>query len=90
MLTVANESQSIWSIMLLVDNCKEIECIVDSSSQIIFMSAKVANYLSISYNPSIFLNMQSANGTIDKSLGLAHNVPYTLGNITFYLQIHIL
>ena len=31
-LTVAKEAQPIWSIMLLVDNCKEIECIADSSS----------------------------------------------------------
>ena len=31
-LTVAKEAQSIQSIMLLVDNCKEIECIVDSGS----------------------------------------------------------
>ena len=90
MLTVAKEAQSIQSIMLLVDNCEEIECIVDSGSQIISMSAEVANYLSISYDPSIVLNMQSTNGTMDKSLSLAHNVPCTLGDITFYLQIHIL
>ena len=30
MLTVAKEAQSIWSIILLVDNHKEIECIADS------------------------------------------------------------
>ena len=90
MLTVAKEAQSIWSIMLLVDNREEIECIADSSSQIISMSAEVANYLGISYDPSIILNMQSSNGTMDKSLGLACNVPYTLGNIMFYLQIHVL
>ena len=46
------------------------------------MSAEVANYLGISYDPSIVLNMQSTNGTMDKSLGLAHNVLCTLGNIT--------
>ena len=85
MLTVAKEAQSIWSIMLLVNNHEEIECIVDSSSQIISMSAKVANYLSISYDPRIVLNMQSIKDIMDKSLGLACNIPYTLGNITFYL-----
>ena len=89
-LTVAKEAQSIRSIMLLVDNCEEIECIADSGSQIISMSAEVANYLGISYDSSIILNMQSANSTMDKSLSLARNVPCTLGDITFYLQIHIL
>ena len=87
---VAKEAQSIYSIMLLVNNHKGIECIVDSSSQIIFMSAEVANYLGIFYDPSIVLNIQSANSTMYKSLSLACNVPCTLGNITFYLQIHIL
>ena len=54
------------------------------------MSAEVANYLGNCYDPSFILNMQSANGTMDKSLSLAHNVPCTLGDIMFYLQIHIL
>ena len=89
-LTVAKEVQSIWSIMLVVNNQEEIECIVDSSLQIISMSAEVTNYLGISYNPSIVLNMQSTNNTIDKSLGLAHNILYTLGNLMLYLQIHVL
>ena len=89
-LTVAKEAQSIWSIAMLVENKEEIECIVDSGSQIISMSAKIANSLGIIYDPNIILNMQSANGTMDKSLGLARNVPCSIGNITFYLQIHIL
>ena len=89
-LTVAKEAQSIWSIAMLMDNKEEIECIVDSGSQIISMSAEIANSLGIIYDPNIILNMQSANGTMDKSLGLARNVPCSIGDITFYLQIHIL
>ena len=54
MLTVAKGAQSIWSIMLLVNNCEEIECIADSGSQIISMSAEVANYLGISYSLASF------------------------------------
>jgi hypothetical protein len=34
--------------------------------------------------------MQSANGEIDKSLGLARNVPCTVGPVTLYLQIHVI
>ncbi|KAG6881450.1 hypothetical protein C0992_001059, partial [Termitomyces sp. T32_za158] len=72
--TVAQDSQAIWSIMLTVDNKSEVEAIVDSGSQIISMSADVANELGIIYDPAIHLNMQSANGTVDRSLGLAKNV----------------
>ncbi|KAG6881308.1 hypothetical protein C0992_001367, partial [Termitomyces sp. T32_za158] len=73
-LTVAQDSQAIRSIMLTVDNKSEVEAIVDSGSQIISMSADVANELGIIYDPAIHLNMQSANGTVDRSLGLAKNV----------------
>ncbi|KAG6895901.1 hypothetical protein C0992_011710 [Termitomyces sp. T32_za158] len=89
-LTVAQDSQAICSIMLTVDNKSEVEAIVDSRSQIISMSADVTNELGIIYDPAIHLNMQSANGTVDRSLGLAKNVECTIGDLTFYLQIHIL
>ncbi|KNZ74478.1 hypothetical protein J132_06827, partial [Termitomyces sp. J132] len=57
---------------------------------IILMSAEIASNLGLSYDPNIILNMQSANGTMDQLLGLACNVPCTIGNITVYLQIHVL
>ena len=75
---------------MYVNNKEEIECIVDSGSQIISMLAKITNSLGIIYDPNIILNLQSANRTIDKSLGLARNIPCLIGDITFYLQIYIL
>jgi hypothetical protein len=33
--------------------------------------------------------MQSANGSISPSLGLARNVPFLIGDITLYLQVHV-
>ncbi|KAG6894355.1 hypothetical protein C0992_006466 [Termitomyces sp. T32_za158] len=89
-LTVAKDSHAIRSIMVTIDSHQEVEAIVDSGFQIISMSAKIANKLGISYDPGIVLNMQSTNGTIDWLLGLAKNVPCAIGNLIFYLQIHIL
>ena len=54
------------------------------------MSEEVCHQLALPYDPDIKLNMQSANGSIDQSLGLAHNVPCKLGPITLYLQIHVI
>ncbi|PSR75187.1 hypothetical protein PHLCEN_2v9265 [Hermanssonia centrifuga] len=34
--------------------------------------------------------MQSANGVVDPSLGLARNVPFQVGELTFYLQVHVI
>ncbi|PFH49270.1 hypothetical protein AMATHDRAFT_147982 [Amanita thiersii Skay4041] len=34
--------------------------------------------------------MQSANGEVDQSLGLARNVPFHINSITVYLQCHVI
>ncbi|KNZ71646.1 hypothetical protein J132_07877 [Termitomyces sp. J132] len=89
-LTVTKDSQSLHTVMMLINNKEEVECIHNSGSQIISMSAEIASDLGLSYNPNIVLNMQSTNGTMDQLLGLARNVPCTIGDITVYLQIHVL
>ncbi|KNZ74847.1 hypothetical protein J132_06069 [Termitomyces sp. J132] len=75
---------------MLINNKEEVECIHDSGSQIISMSAEIASDIGLAYDPNIVLNMQSANGTMDQLLGLAQNIPCTIGDITVYLQIHVL
>jgi hypothetical protein len=54
------------------------------------MSEETCHELSLVYDPAIRLNMQSANGSTDWSLGLARNVPFTIGSITLYMQVHII
>ncbi|ETW80155.1 hypothetical protein HETIRDRAFT_171353 [Heterobasidion irregulare TC 32-1] len=54
------------------------------------MSEGICNKLALIYDPEIVLNMQSANGEIDRSLGLARNVPFLISDITLYLQVHII
>ena len=46
-LNIVKEAQFIWSIATPVDNKEEIECIIDSSTQIIFVSIEAANSLSM-------------------------------------------
>jgi hypothetical protein len=87
---VAKESHALRSIMMLVDNSGSVESIVDPGSQIVAMSQAVCHEFAIVYDPAIRLNMQSANGEIDKSLGLARNVPCRIRDITIYLQIHVI
>ena len=89
-LVVAKESSALRSIFPLVDNQQHVEAIIDPGSQIIAMSEDICMDLALIYDPSIILNMQSANGEVDKSLGLARNVAMRIGNITLYVQIHII
>ena len=89
-LMVVKESHSLRSVMIVINNQEIVKAVVNPGSQIIAMSNSICHELEISYDPTIQLNMQSANGTIDKSLGLARNIPCHFGNITLYLQIHVI
>ncbi|EED78589.1 predicted protein [Postia placenta Mad-698-R] len=88
--TVARDSNAIRSIIALIDNKEQIECIVDPGSQIVAMSEEVCLGLNLLFNPTIQLNMQSANGEVDRSLGLIRNVPFRIGEIVLYLQAHVI
>ena len=89
-LTVAKESTAIRSIHALVDTSQKKECTVDPGCQVVAMSESTCHSLSLVYDPRIRLNMESANGTFDWSLGLARNVPFLIGTITLYLQVHVI
>jgi len=89
-LTVAKELHALQSLMMLVNNQTHVESIIDPGSQIIAMSDTICHDLGLHYDPQIQLNMQSVNGTVDKSLGLARNTPCCIGDITLYLQIHVI
>ena len=89
-LIVAKESSVLRSIVPLINHQQEVEYIIDPGSQVIAMSEGICNELALIYDPEIVLNMQSANGEINKSLGLACNVPFLISDITLYLQVHII
>ncbi|KAG6870382.1 hypothetical protein C0995_013383, partial [Termitomyces sp. Mi166 len=72
-LCVAKDTDSLRAIMVVIDGKEEVECIVDSGSQIVSMSEEIAHHLGLVYDPTVVLNMQSANGAIDQSQGLARN-----------------
>ncbi|KAF8231038.1 hypothetical protein L208DRAFT_1472736 [Tricholoma matsutake] len=87
---VAKETSSIRSVIMDVHGNNQVESVVDPGSSIISMAEDVCHELSLAYDSSIRLPMQSANGTVDKTLGLACNIPCDLGGITLYMQIHII
>jgi hypothetical protein len=90
-LTVALESSALRSIVPLVDNKVRVESILDPGCQIVAMSEEVCHELALAYDPSIKIYMQSANGTVDESLGLARNVPFLVGEaIVLYIQVHVI
>ena len=45
--------------------------------------------LALIYNPCIHLRMQLANREVDETLGLTRNMLILVGDITLYVQFHI-
>jgi hypothetical protein len=89
-LVVAKELYALRAVVPLINNHLKVESILDPGCQIIAMSEDVCHELVLAYDPSIVLHMESANGSVDPSLGLARNVPFLVGSITVYLQVHVI
>jgi hypothetical protein len=87
---VVTESNALRAILLTIADQEQVEAILDPGCQIVAMSEEVCMALSIMYDPNVHLNMVSANGSVDQSLSLAKNIPFKIGKITIYLQVHIL
>ncbi|KAI1785979.1 hypothetical protein LXA43DRAFT_898813 [Ganoderma leucocontextum] len=87
---VSLESASVRAIEGLFADDTHVSCIHDSGSAIISMSEGLCHSLGLDYDPRVRLEMQSANGEVDMSLGLARNVPVRFGSIVAYLQIHVI
>lgn len=86
---VSGESESSRVIYPIVNNKQEEEGLLDTGSEILSMHKDVQARLGISYNPDIVIHMQSANEAVESTLGLARNVPFTFGDMTVFLQLHI-
>ncbi|SJL06608.1 uncharacterized protein ARMOST_09950 [Armillaria ostoyae] len=84
------DSISLRSIIPVVDHQLKVECIIDPRSQVISMSEAVCLCLGLIYDPMVILEMQLANGTMNYSLGLARNIAFLFGDITLYLQVHVI
>lgn len=74
----------------LIQGHGQAEAILDGGSQIVSMALATAIELGLTWDPDINIFMQSANGQTEKTVGLARNVAFRFGDITLYLQVHVL
>ena len=89
-VVVASESHGLRAVYPLINGVGEVESLLDGGSQIVSMAKDVAIDLEISWDPDITVHMQSANRSLEQTLGLAKNVPFLFGHITVYLQVHVM
>ena len=88
-LTVTKESSALRTILPLINHNQFVESVLDPGSQVIAMLEAMCHVLALVYDPRIRLRMQSANREVDETLGLTRNVPILVGDITLYVQFHI-
>jgi len=89
-VVVAAESHALRTVYPLINGVGEVESLLDPGSQIVSMSKAVATALQVTWDPDIVVHMESANKSLEKTLGLAKNVPFVFGPITVYLQVHVI
>jgi len=89
-IVVAQESQTLRAVYPLINGIKEVKSLLDGGSQIVSMAQESAIELKIAWDPNITVHMESANKSLQETLGLAKNVPFVFGRSTIYLQIHIM
>ena len=87
---VAPESKQLKVVEPLINGKVKAESILDGGSMIVTMSEVVAREADLNWNPDIVIQVESANQSVDTSLGLAENVPFRIGSIVVYLQVHII
>jgi hypothetical protein len=89
-LLVVKESHSLRAITPKIEGLHEVECILDSGSQIVSISEAVWQTLNRELNPRWKITMQSANGSRDESLGLVENLELEIGGMKLHVQAHVI
>jgi hypothetical protein len=89
-LIVAEASEPLRAIYMTINRIGQEECLLDNGSMIVSMSREIAVQLGLTWDPEICINMESASNHIEKTLGLARNVRFSVGGIHVFLQVHIL
>ena len=90
LVVVAKESQGLRVVYPLINRVGEVGSLLDSGSQMILMERNGAKNLEVNWDMDITIEVESANRSVEKTLGLAKNMPFICGGITVYLQVHIM
>jgi hypothetical protein len=87
---VARESAPLQVMYPVINGQVSIESVLDSGSQIVSMSLDSAKQAHVVWDPGLRIFMESANKTMEESVGMARNVQFRWGHLTVFLQVHII
>ena len=75
---------------ILVNEVAEEEALLDSGLQIVSTTQEVVAANKITWDPLLSIQLQSANGSLSRTCGLAKNVLFILGDMTVLLQAYLM
>ena len=75
--------------LAIINSIRDKEVLLDSGSQIVSMTKKVATANKVSWDPSLSIQMQSANRLLSRIYRLARNISFTLEGVMVLLQVHV-
>jgi hypothetical protein len=87
---VARESAPLQVVYPMINRVSSLESVLDSGSQIVSMSLASAKTLGLVWDPGLRIFMESANKSMEESVGMARNVQFKWGTLAVYLQVHII
>ncbi|EAU80276.1 hypothetical protein CC1G_13270 [Coprinopsis cinerea okayama7 len=85
----ASHSESIRTISLVLDNRFALRAILDEGSSIVSIPESLWEKTGWAINRDFVISMESANGSITKTLGVVENVHCRVGTIDAFLQVHV-
>jgi len=87
---IAKEALPIRAVYPMINKIDHEESLLDGGSEICSMAKAIAISLGIAWQPDITINMQSAQGHVETTLGLARNVLFDFCGLKFLMQLHII
>ncbi|KAJ3816851.1 hypothetical protein F5880DRAFT_1706246 [Lentinula raphanica] len=85
---VAKETLSIRGVNAIIGE-RSAHCILDSGCSLVVASLAACNAFGFAFDTAKKINLQSANGNTNWSIGLAKDVPFRFGEVIAFLQVQI-
>lgn len=87
---VSKHSQKLRSIDVRVDDRFTFEAVMDEGSQIIAIRKDLWESLGLAVRCDHQVTMESANSSLNTSVGLLQDLKFTIGGYDFYLQVQVI
>jgi hypothetical protein len=89
-LIVGKRSEDLRAIYATINRVGQEECLHDDGSQIVSMGKETAVQMGLTWDNTLRISMESASNHIERTLGIARDVRFSVGGLDLFLQVHIL